>query len=159
MFVCWFERVYTVYMHSAFWQILWRSSIKRRFENPLFVGLPRASIRIIFFMFQPKWSTFFSKKDACFCCHCFGWVRNFQNHPRGAHVQTFTLKVGLIIGLSLGWTKIHPTQKGPLTYIHSPRNGEPERLPVVSTQIIPTSHDVTPKGGLVEKFPLFQGKI
>ena len=61
-----------------------KGGLKTRF----FVGLQRASIRIIFFMFHPKWSTFFSKKDACFCCHCFGWVRSFQNHPRDVHVQT-----------------------------------------------------------------------
>ena len=45
---------------------------------------------------------FFPRK-MCFCCYCFGWARNFQNHPGDAHVRTFTLKVGLVTnGLSLG---------------------------------------------------------
>lgn len=85
-----------------------------------FVGLQRASIRIIFFMFQPKWSTFFSKKDVCLLLSLFWLGEKLPESSTRRSCSNLYFKSWPYYRVISGVNKnIHPTQKGPLTYVYT----------------------------------------
>ena len=56
---------------------------------------------------------------------------------------------------------MEPVISDQLTLVVSPQKKRHETLPFlyIAGQIIATSHDLTPNGGLVREIPLFQGNL